>query len=43
MCPWKGSSNVEFGRIADRPACYEAYRRYLNRTVEEQFARFLPA
>src|SRR5262245_18006224 len=39
----EGLSNVEFGRIPSGHPCYEAYRRYLNRTVEEQFARFLPA
>ena len=38
----EGLANVEFGRIPVGHACYEAYRRYLNRTVEEQFARFLP-
>jgi transcriptional regulator with XRE-family HTH domain len=38
----EGLANVEFGRIPAGHACYEAYRRYLNRTVEEQFARFLP-
>src|SRR5262249_47737345 len=39
----EGLSNVEFGRLPSGHPCYEAYRRYLNRTVEEQFARFLPA
>lgn len=38
----EGLANVEFGRIPAGHACYEAYRRYLSRTVEEQFARFLP-
>ena len=38
----EGLTDVEFGRITAGHPCYEAYRRYLNRTVEEQFARFLP-
>ena len=38
----EGLANVEFGRISAGHSCYEAYRRYLNRTVEEKFARFLP-
>ena len=38
----EGLANVEFGRIPAGHARYETYRRYLNRTVEEQFARFLP-
>jgi transcriptional regulator with XRE-family HTH domain len=40
--PLTGQTNVEFGRIgADHP-CYERYRKYLKRTVEEPFAVFLP-
>lgn len=38
----EGLSNVEFGRIPAGHPCYEGYRKYLKRTVEEQFARFLP-
>jgi transcriptional regulator with XRE-family HTH domain len=38
----EGLTGVEFGRITAGHSCYEVYRRYLSRTVEEQFARFLP-
>ena len=40
MAPLAG---VEFGRITAGHACFERYRKYLRRTVEESFARFLPA
>ena len=40
--PLDGLGNVEFGRIAAGHPCYENYRSYLKRTIEEQFARFLP-
>ena len=36
-------ANAEFGRIAAGHPCYERYRKYLKRTVEEPFALFLPA
>ena len=40
--PLSGQTNVEFGRIAAGHPCYERYRRYLKRTVEEPFALLLP-
>jgi len=39
--PLKGPANVEFGRIAAGHPRYEAYRKYLKRTIEEPFALFL--
>jgi transcriptional regulator with XRE-family HTH domain len=41
--PLTGQSTVEFGRISAGDPCYERYRKYLKRTVEEPFALFLPA
>ena len=38
----KRLANVEFGRIAAGHRCYETYRSYLKRTIEEPFALFLP-
>ena len=35
-------SPTAFGRIASGHPCYERYRNYLKRTVEEPFALFLP-
>jgi hypothetical protein len=40
--PLKAQANVEFGRICAGHPCYEGYRKYLKRTVEEPFALFLP-
>ena len=40
--PLTRPANAEFGRIAAGHPCYEGYRKYLKRTVEEQFALFLP-
>jgi transcriptional regulator with XRE-family HTH domain len=40
--PLAGQSTVEFGRISAGHPCYERYRKYLKRTVEEPFALFLP-
>ena len=40
--PLTGQTNVEFGRISAGHPCYERYRKYLKRTVEEPFALFLP-
>ena len=40
--PLKKQANVEFGRIGEGHPCYERYRKYLKRTVEEPFALFLP-
>jgi transcriptional regulator with XRE-family HTH domain len=34
---------AQFGRITAEHACYEAYRKVLRRTVEDNFALFLPA
>jgi transcriptional regulator with XRE-family HTH domain len=42
LVPMRRLSDVQFGRIAVGHLCYEAYRRYLKRTVEEPFALFLP-
>jgi transcriptional regulator with XRE-family HTH domain len=39
--PVKTQANVEFGRIATGHPCYERYRKYLKRTVDEPFAIFL--
>jgi hypothetical protein len=33
--------NAEFGRISLGHPCYEAYRAYLTRTVDEPYALFL--
>jgi len=41
--PLAGLSGVEFGRVATDHPCYERYRKYLKRTVEEPFVLFLPA
>ena len=38
----KRLADVEFGRIVAGHPCYERYRKYLKRTVEEPFALFLP-
>jgi transcriptional regulator with XRE-family HTH domain len=40
--PLDGQTNVEFGRIVAGHPCYERYRKYLKRTVEEPFALLLP-
>jgi transcriptional regulator with XRE-family HTH domain len=40
--PMKALATAEFGRIAAGHVCYERYRAYLKRTIEEQFALFLP-
>jgi transcriptional regulator with XRE-family HTH domain len=40
--PLAGQTNVEFGRIVAGHPCYERYRKYLKRTVEEPFALLLP-
>ena len=42
MVPIKTLKNVQFGQIGPKEACYSLYRKYLKRTVEEQFAVFLP-
>ena len=40
--PQATSDEVLIARIAAGDPCYESYRRYLKRTVEEPFAVFLP-
>jgi transcriptional regulator with XRE-family HTH domain len=40
--PLDGQADVEFGRIPAGHPCYERYRKYLKRAVEEPFALFLP-
>jgi transcriptional regulator with XRE-family HTH domain len=42
LIPLRGLKEVQFGRVAPTDACYETYRQYLKRTVEEPFAVFLP-
>jgi len=42
MIPLKGLKEVQFGRVGPKDACYEIYRQYLKRTVDEPFAVFLP-
>jgi hypothetical protein len=34
--------DVVFGRISPKDTKYEIYRRYIQRTIEEPFALFLP-
>jgi transcriptional regulator with XRE-family HTH domain len=43
MVPLRAVEDVRFGQIRASDGCYEQYRAYLRRTVEEQFAMFLPA
>jgi transcriptional regulator with XRE-family HTH domain len=40
--PLAAVANPEFGRIAAGHPCFETYRQYLKRTVEEPFAIFPP-
>ena len=40
--PLENVRDAEFGRVAAGQRCYELYRKYLKRTTEEQFAKFLP-
>jgi hypothetical protein len=42
LVPIQMLGDVQFGRIAAGHPCYEHYRRYLKRTIEEPFALFLP-
>ena len=42
MVPIKTLKNVQFGQIGPKEVCYSLYRKYLKRTVEDQFAVFLP-
>ncbi|HLQ90206.1 MAG TPA: transcriptional regulator [Xanthobacteraceae bacterium] len=40
--PPENVPDAEFGRIVQGQRCYDRYRKYLKRTTEEQFAKFLP-
>jgi transcriptional regulator with XRE-family HTH domain len=40
--PLASFAKPEFGRVGAGSPCFEAYRKYLRRTVEEPFALFLP-
>ena len=40
--PLRTVPDAVFGRISEKDAKYETYRKYLKRTVEEPFALFLP-
>lgn len=42
LIPLRGLKDVQFGRVGPDSACYPPYRKYLNRTVDEPFALFLP-
>jgi transcriptional regulator with XRE-family HTH domain len=42
LIPTPTLTEVQFGRIPSGHRCYERYREYLKRTVEEPFALFLP-
>jgi transcriptional regulator with XRE-family HTH domain len=41
MVPIESVKDVQFGQITAKQSCYAAYRSYLKRTVDEQFAAFL--
>jgi transcriptional regulator with XRE-family HTH domain len=41
MVPVKTIADVRFGQIRPDDSCYEQYRQYLKRTVDDQFAVFL--
>jgi transcriptional regulator with XRE-family HTH domain len=41
--PLEGLKDVQFGQIRPGHACYQPYRQYLQRNVEEPFAVFFPA
>jgi transcriptional regulator with XRE-family HTH domain len=43
MVPLRAVEDVRFGQIRAGDGCYEQYRAWLRRTVEEQFAMFLSA
>ena len=42
MIPLAGLKEVQFGRVGPQEPCFETYRQYLKRTVDEPFAVFLP-
>jgi transcriptional regulator with XRE-family HTH domain len=41
MVPMRSITDIQFGQISAADRCYEVYRQYLKRTVDEQFAVFL--
>lgn len=41
MVPIKSATDVQFGQIRAANRCYEQYRKYLKRAVDDQFAVFL--
>jgi transcriptional regulator with XRE-family HTH domain len=41
LVPARAVANAEFGRIGPGHSCYELYRAYLKRTIDDAFARFL--
>ena len=41
MVPTKAVKDIQFGQIQAADRCHALYRKYLKRTVEEQFALFL--
>jgi hypothetical protein len=40
--PIQAVKDMQFGLIQAADRCYGLYRQYLKRTVEDQFAVFLP-
>lgn len=42
MVPTKDLKDIQFGQIFPADRCYTLYRQYLKRTVDDQFAVFLP-
>src|SRR5579859_3610384 len=42
MVPINAVKDIQFGQIRAADRCYGLYRQYLKRTVDEQFAVFLP-
>lgn len=42
MVPTKDLKDIQFGQIFPADRCYALYRQYLKRTVDDQFAVFLP-
>jgi hypothetical protein len=42
MVPVSAAKEIQFGQIRVGDRCYERYRRYLKRTLDDQFAVFLP-
>jgi hypothetical protein len=42
MVPVTAAEDILFGQIRAGDRCFERYRQYLKRTVDDQFAVFLP-